>query len=259
MGGRRLRALALGEHTGVREFINADSALRLAEARRDARADAESLARMGARIVTLRDDAYPAGLRDLPTAPAFLCVRGELPAGGVAIVGSRAASEAACAFAFALAVGLGRPLVSGLALGIDAAAHRGALAAGLPQVAYVGSGLGQTYPPEHADLAEAIVTGGGALASERLPSDPVSRRSLVARDRLQAAHAQAVVLVESEADGGAMHTVRFARELGRPCFACDVAAGGNRLALAAGARPLAADVGRALSALLTSFPSQEPA
>ncbi len=249
MGGRRLRALATGDAAAVRECVNSDSALRLAEARRDARGDAATLERLGARLVVIGAADYPAGLRDLRSPPPFLCVRGALPQGGIAIVGARDAGEAACAFAFELARKLGQAVVSGLARGIDAAAHRGALASGRPQVAYVGTGLAHTYPPEHGELAESIVAGGGALASERLPHDDVTRPALVARDRLQAAHAAAVVLVESDAEGGAMHTLRFARELGRPCFVAPFEAGGNRFARASGAHPLSASSGEAAAAV----------
>jgi DNA processing protein len=242
VGGRRLRALAIGDGAAVRDFINGDSALRLAEARRDARSDAALLERLGARMIALADTMYPAGLRELRAPPAFLCVRGALPVGGVAIVGSRDASAAARDFAYRLAGELGRPVVSGLARGIDSAAHRGALAALSPQVAYVGTGVARTYPLEHATLADEIVAAGGAIASEQLPEAPVTRWALTQRDRLQAAHAAVVVLVESEVDGGAMHTLRFARELGRVRFARDVGAGGNRAALADGALPLSSNI-----------------
>jgi DNA processing protein len=148
-------------------------------------------------------------------------------------------------------------VVSGLARGIDAAAHRGALAAGAPQVAYVGTGIARTYPPEHAGLAEEIVAGGGAVASDRLPDEGVTGWALTQRDRLQAAHARAVVLIESEIGGGAMHTLRFARELGRVRFACDRAASGNRAALADGAIPLDDDIAAAVAAITTRLPRQE--
>ncbi len=252
-----MRALAAGDGAGVRDFVNQDSALRLSEARRDARADAETLARLSARLIALGDAAYPTGLRDLPSPPAFLCVRGELPTGGVAIVGSRDASSEACSFAYDLARTLERPVVSGLARGIDAAAHRGALAAGLPQVAYVGTGIARTYPPEHSTLADEIVANGGAIASERLPEDDVTRWALTQRDRLQAAHAAAVVLVESDVDGGAMHTLRFARDLGRPRFARKSAASGNQLAVAAGAIPLIGSVADAVAAIAAHLSSGE--
>ncbi len=251
VGGRRLRALATGDGAGVRAFINSDSALRLTEARRDARRDAATLERVGARVIALGDAAYPAGLRELAAPPAFLCARGIMPLGGVAIVGSRDATDAGCRFAFDLARALDCAVVSGLARGIDAAAHRGALAGGRPQIAYVATGVAQTYPPEHAELAEQIVAGGGAIASERLPDETAAAWAFVRRDRLQAAHAAAVVLVESDAGGGAMHTLRFARELGRPRFALRGEQTGNTLAVATGATPLPADIAAAVTAITT--------
>lgn len=257
MGGRRLRALAVGAAAARWEFVSRDSALGLNEARLGAREDADTLARLAARLIALGDPAYPAGLCDLASPPAFLCVRGELPVGGIAIVGSRDASAAACRFAYDLAFALGGAVVSGLARGVDAAVHRGALAAGARQVAYVGTGIARTYPPEHAVLADEIVAGGGAIASERLPDDEVTRWALTQRDRLQAAHAAAVVLIESEAGGGAMHTLRFARELGRPCFVCDRPATGNRLALAGGAQPLPAEIRAAVGAITAQLPRRE--
>ncbi|MBD5604253.1 MAG: DNA-processing protein DprA, partial [Candidatus Eremiobacteraeota bacterium] len=143
--------------------------------------------------------------------------------------------------------------VSGLARGIDTAAHEGALEAGTPTLAYVGNGLATTYPPENADLAERIVAGGGAILSEALPDEPVTKWSLVRRDRLQAAHAVALVLVQSELDGGAMHALAAARRLGRPRFAFEPQAaatfGGNVRALAEGARALPWDARQAAEAL----------
>ena len=242
MGGRRLRALANGDAVAVRAFINGDSALRLAEARRDARTDVATLERLQGRVVTLADAHYPGGLRELLAPPAFLCVRGVLPVRGIAVVGTREARPSALAFAHALARSLGYPIVSGLARGIDAAAHRGALVAGVPQIAYIGSGLARMYPPEHTSFADEIIANGGAIASERLPDEGVTRWALTQRDRLQAAHAAAVVLIESDLAGGAMHTLRFARELGRPRFVCDFDASGNRAAIADGATLLASDV-----------------
>lgn len=235
---RPLRALARGDHEPLRAWLAGESALRLAEARRDARDDLALLERLGARLVTAADPDWPSGFADLPDPPAFLAVRGMLAAGGIAVIGARDADPESCAFAHALAQRLGRPIISGLARGIDAAAHRGALEAGLPTVAYVGTGIARTYPPEHAELAEAIVAGGGALAAERPPLDGVTRWSLVRRDRLQAAHAAAVVLIVSGADGGAMHTLRFARRYGRPCFALDAGATGNAIAIEQGAQRL---------------------
>lgn len=198
------------------------------------------------------DDALPDGMTGL-------YVFGVMPPSGIAIVGSRTPPSDARTFAYELARRLGEPVIAGLASGIDAAAHRGALAAGVPTVAFVGYGFGCTYPPENVDLERAIVSGGGAVATLLPPGTPVSQSALIDRDRLQAEHARAVVLICSELDGGAMHTMRFARDLARPRFAVTPPAGeersplwaGNPPAIAQGARPIPLDVGASLT-LLTS-------
>ncbi len=242
---RRLRALALGDDAALRDWIANESATRLAEARRDARLAFARLERLRARIVPLAAPDYPAGLRDLKDPPAFLCVRGTLPQRarwpeGTAIVGTRTPDERALAAARVLGARAPGPIVSGLARGIDAAAHEGALAAGVPTYAYVGTGIGVTYPPEHAELEERIVAGGGAILSELLPDEAVTRWSLVRRDRLQAAHAAAIVLVQSEADGGALHALASACGLGRPRFAFEPPGGGDAAAYAGNAAAIAA-------------------
>jgi DNA processing protein len=262
---RRLRALALGDDAALRDWIANESATRLAEARRDARAAFARLEALGARVVSLAAPDYPPGLRELADPPAFLCVRGTLPRvpwrAGTAIVGTRTPDPAGLAAARTLGANLSGPVVSGLALGVDAAAHEGALDAGTPTFAYVGTGLGTTYPPEHADLEERIVAAGGAILSESLPGEPVTRWSLARRDRLQAAHAAALVLVQSEADGGAMHAVAAAKKLDRPRFAFEppggaAAAGadyaGNARALADGAIALPWDLGHAVQRVRAS-------
>ena len=247
---RRLRALALGDDGALRDWIANESATRLAEARRDARLAFARLEALQARVIALGAPDYPAGLRDLRDPPPFLTVRGTLPAtsswrAGTAIVGARDADARALSAARGLGSRGEPPIVSGLARGVDAAAHEGALAVGAPTYAYVGSGLGVTYPPEHGALAERIVASGGALLSELLPDEPASRWALVRRDRLQAAHAASLVLVASTGDGGAMHALRTARMLGRSRFTMEPLAGpgydGNRAALADGAASLAWD------------------
>ena len=243
---RRIRALALGDDGALRDWVANESATRLAEARRDARRALARLDALGARVVALGSAEYPAGLRDLADPPAFLTVLGTLPRppwrAGTAVVGSRAADDAAMAAARELGATAPAPIVSGLARGVDAAAHAGALAAGAPTYAYVGYGPGATYPPEHGALEEQIVAGGGAILSELLPDETVTGWSLVRRDRLQAAHAAALVLVQSEAEGGAMHAVAAALRLGRRCFAFvprdERTYAGNARAVADGARAL---------------------
>lgn len=186
-----------------------------------------------------------------------LYVRGRLPEGGIAIIGSRTPPPEAADFAYQLAARIGESVVAGLAQGIDAAAHRGALAAGTPTVAFVGYGFGRTDPPEHVELEEAIVEAGGAVATLLPPGTPVSATSRIERDRLQAEHSRAVVLVCTEIGGGAMYTMEFARELGRARFAVTPPEGtsdreawaGNVQCLSDGATPLPFDVDRALVAI----------
>lgn len=186
-----------------------------------------------------------------------LYVLGRLPRNGIAIIGSRTPPEEAVRFAYDLAYALGEPIVAGLAPGIDAAAHRGAIAAGTPTVAFVGYGFGCTDPPEHAQLETQIVACGGAVATLLPPGTHVSEETRIARDRLQAEHARAVVLVCSESGGGALYTMKFARELGRARFAVDppgtmLAApewAGNIECISDGATPLPFDTGAAVAAL----------
>lgn len=262
MPGRRLRALARGEDRDLGEWLAGDSARKVAHARHQAREGASRLARLGAAVVTIIDAAYPKGLRDLEDPPAFLCVRGLLPETGITIVGSRTPPPEALEFARELARLCAMPVISGLALGIDAAAHHGALDARLPTLAYVGTGLGVTYPREHQELEEEIVSRGGAVASERLPDEPVTKWALIHRDRLQAAHAAATVLVASETDGGAMQTMRFAKELGRPRFVLDeqgaAGYGGNVQARADGAVALPRDAESSMKKILAVLAKETP-
>jgi DNA processing protein len=166
---------------------------------------------------------YPAALLDLPDAPPFLYMRGVMPPRSqcVALVGSRAASEYGIAQARRLArdlVGLGLAVVSGLARGIDGAAHRGALEGGGVTVAVVPGGLDAIVPAHHAELAESIAVRG-ALVSERASGPPPARGVFVTRNRLIAALSAAVVVVEAAERSGALTTAAAANRLGRPLLA----------------------------------------
>jgi len=242
---RMLRLLASGDESVLKRWTHDESSHLLAEARAFADATADTMERNCTYVLTFGDPDYPAGLHDLPTAPPFLLVRGTLPIGGVAIVGSRTPPPEAAAFALVLARALREPTIAGLALGIDAQVHRGAIDAGAMTVAYVGYGFGATYPPENRKLEREIVKHG-AVATERLPGEAVAQWALVKRDRLQAAHANATVLISSEIDGGAMHTMRFALQLGRPRFVLDAKGGreyeGNVQARLDGAIPIPMDI-----------------
>ncbi|KAB2861756.1 MAG: DNA-protecting protein DprA [Anaerolineae bacterium] len=147
----------------------------------------------------------------------------------IAIVGTREPSPAAHDFAYLLGEKLsevGWTIVSGMAVGIDTQAHHGALKTGAT-VAVLGCGLHNLYPPENKSLASQIAQQG-ALFSEVAPEVSPSSSQLVARNRIISGLSQAIILVESEVDGGAMHTVRFARDHGRPVFGVDFAASGNQ-------------------------------
>ena len=187
---------------------------------------------------TLAMDALPERLRVIPDPPRRLYVEGAVDVLGVpavAIVGSRRATRAGRQFAERLAEDLaaaGLAVVSGLAYGIDAAAHLGALragdgalhtGAGAPgagrTVAVLGSGLGQVYPRQHAGLAAEIVESGGALVSE-YPADRGPRKhQFPERNRLISGLSLGVVIVEATTKSGSLITARMAAEQGREVMA----------------------------------------
>jgi len=181
-------------------------------------------ARADARVLLAADPEFPADLDGLKPPVTMLCVRGALPARSraVAVVGSRAASPYGIARARELGADLvrcGYTVVSGLARGIDAAAHRGALEAGGPSMAVMPGGLAQVTPPDHADLAEGLVRAGGALVAEWPDVRPPKPGMFLRRNRLIAALSAATVVVEAAERSGALSTAAIARKLGRPVLA----------------------------------------
>lgn len=196
--------------------------------------------------VLLREDAeYPAALGRLQDAPPVLFRRGGAEPSGeraVAVIGTRRPDHASLALAQALGqalAGAGWTVVSGLAAGIDAAAHCGALAAGGRTIAVLGSGVRVIYPPEHRALAAAIVRQG-ALYAEVPPDAQPGAAALVARNRLITGLSQAVVLIETGDPGGSLHAVRFAAGQGVRVFVVDHPAAGNQRLIAQGAPVLSA-------------------
>lgn len=174
-------------------------------------------------ILTLQDRAYPALLREIQDPPPKLWVWGRLPSHfpAVAIVGARKASAYGRAtaeqFATALAAA-GLWIVSGLALGTDSAAHRGALSAGGRTVAVLGSGLDRIYPPENQSLAGEIVDRGGVVLSEfERDTEPAPYR-FPQRNRIISGLSRAVLVVEAGEKSGALITARLAAEQGREVF-----------------------------------------
>jgi DNA processing protein len=167
--------------------------------------------------------AWPAGLDDLrATVPRAIYVAGELPplAGAVAIVGTRYADPDAIAFTHRLSSELaqaGRVVVSGGADGVDAAAHEGCLAAGGSTVAVLATGLLRAYPAHRAPLFGEIARQGG-LVCESVDPNRVGAWSFLRRNRLIAALAECVILVQAPARSGALSTARWAKSLKRKLF-----------------------------------------
>lgn len=140
----------------------------------------------------------------------------------VAIIGARSADNEGNAAAYELGKRYakdGYVVVSGLALGCDTSAHRGCLAEGGRTIAIVGSGLDITHPRENKPLQDAILQSGGLLISEQVMGVKANPTRLVARNRLQAAMSQAVILAQCPAQSGSLHTMRFARKYNRESLA----------------------------------------
>jgi DNA processing protein len=209
--------------------LPADVAVRLAEV--DPEAELERAAKAGLRFVVPGDDEWPARLDDLHAVPGLhdrggvpvgLWVRGSLRlstlGGSVAVVGSRAATGYGESVAGDIGAGCGYagvPVVSGAAFGIDAAAHRGALAAGAPSVAVLACGADRTYPAAHRRLIDEIADAG-AVVSEAAPGCSPLRIRFLARNRLIAALTRGTVVAEAALRSGALNTANWATRLNRP-------------------------------------------
>lgn len=185
--------------------------------------------KLGARLVCPGDEEWPAVLDDLDHVGAgcfALWVRGnaalaEVCERAVAVVGTRAATDYGASIATEFGVGLaerGWTVVSGLALGIDAAAHRGALAAGGPTVAVLASGVDVVYPTANRGLYERVL-GEGAVVSEQPPGSAPHRGRFLVRNRLIAALSAGTVVIEAAPRSGARSTARHAAELYRHVMA----------------------------------------
>ena len=189
-----------------------------------AAAIAGTLTRLGVAAIPRDDPDSPSGWNDLADAPPVMFARGlplAEPARSVAIVGARAATDYGVTIAHRLSAdlsGLGFTVVSGLARGIDAAAHQGALAGGGRTVAVLPSGLDRVTPAHHRALADAIAERG-TVVSERAFGGPRFRGEFVRRNRLIAALAAATVVIEAAPASGALTTAGVARALGRAVLA----------------------------------------
>jgi DNA processing protein len=175
-------------------------------------------------LVSLGEEHYPFLLAECPDAPPLLFYKGVLEAGqeGIAVVGSRLATPYGKAAASYLAKNIvknGYVVVSGLARGIDTAAHRGALEGNGVTWAFLAGGLDAVYPAENLPLAHSILENGGALISEYPLSSPAEPGRFPARNRLISGAARGVIVVEAAQKSGSLITVDFALEQGREVFA----------------------------------------
>lgn len=177
----------------------------------------------GLGLVTMFDEEYPAQLREVHQQPPFLFYQGTLTptdAGGVAIVGTRHPSEAGAVRAREIASGLARQgvtVISGLAAGIDRAAHEGALAAGGRTVAVIGTGIRRSYPKENAHLQKRLADEH-LVISQFWPDAPPTRHSFPMRNAVMSGYAAATVVVEAAWKSGARMQARLALEHNRPVF-----------------------------------------
>lgn len=237
VGPRRLRSFATDGHpeAGWRAFGGLPRAdpLAIVAAHREA----------GVEILVPDDARYPACLQEDPEPPALLFAAGDLAALGstrVAIVGTRRCTGAGAGFARQLGrelSGEGVTIVSGLALGIDGASHRGVLDAEGRPVGVVGSGLDVIYPVRHRNLWAEVRTRGLLLSEAPLGARPAAWR-FPARNRIIAGLAHLVVVVESHAAGGSLHTVKEAADRSIQVMAVP---GSVRVASCAGTNQLLAD------------------
>jgi DNA processing protein len=192
--------------------------------RDEAEAELAAIAELGCLLLAKDEPGYPGRLAEIADPPPLLIVRGQaglLERPAVAVVGARNASANGRVFAHGLARELaaaGLLVVSGLARGIDTAAHEGALAAGAPTLAVIASGVDVAYPADNAELMERIA-GSGAIVSERPLGAVPQARHFPRRNRLISGLSLGVVVVEAAPQSGSLITARLAAEQGREVMA----------------------------------------
>lgn len=185
--------------------------------------EVEAARKLGARLVTVLDDDYPANLRLIPNLPPFLFIRGEVreeDARSVAVVGTREASEVGVRRAQKMSKLLAErdvTIVSGLARGIDAAAHRSAIDSGGRTIAVLGTGITKCYPAENRELAEEIAHHG-ALVSQFWPTRSPGRDTFPRRNVVTSGLSQGTVVIEASTTSGAKMQARLALEHGKKVF-----------------------------------------
>lgn len=233
--GRKELALYIGKSIGEVDWH-----------RFDLQVEAIQTHRVG--VITFRDPGYPSYFRDIPKSPPIVFYKGDpvhLSRRGIAVVGSRNASVSGCRFAAELAGDLaasGVMVASGVARGIDAAAHRGALGYGGTTIGVIGTGIDVVYPRENARLLRTIAREG-CLVTEQLMGTPPQAFVFPLRNRLISALSHMVIVVEAAERSGALVTAKWALEQGRdvgavPGFPRDPRSRGVNRLLKMGAVPI---------------------
>src|SRR5436853_2114662 len=232
-------------------------------------AELDRIREFGASVIIQTSPSYPRSLREIHAPPIVLYVWGELQKRdhhAIGIIGARRTThygmESAKKLAYQLAYA-GLTVISGLARGIDTAAHQGALAAKGRTIAVIGSGLSKLYPPENAALAEKIRSGNGAIVSEFSMEIEPDRQTFPMRNRIISGWSQGLLVVEAGANSGALISVAQALEQGRNVYAvpghinAPTAIGSNRL-IQQGAK-LVMDASDILDDLQILLPEATPA
>jgi len=218
-------AAASADLAGGSPSLGGPAVLALIEAAEDPERTLAPVRRIGIDVVTLADDAYPARLRRIELPPPVLFVRGALTSldrpRAVAVVGTRRPTAMGRSTASRIAdavAGCGATVVSGLAFGVDAAAHAATVRLGAPTVAVIGGGHERLYPASHRGLAAAIVAADGAVVSEFAPETAPTRGTFPRRNRIISGLSDATVVVEAGARSGALTTAAWALEQGRGLY-----------------------------------------
>ncbi len=199
---------------------------KISRARRevDAEAELELCRKQGVTVVSRSDKSYPPSLVEIPDPPSLLYVRGSIePADQIAIalVGSRKCTSYGLRIAEKLATSLARvgvTVISGLARGIDAAAHRGAMNGGGRTLAVLANGLAEVYPPEHEDLAREVVASGALISESPMRQGPLAGL-FPQRNRIISGLSLGVVVVEATPRSGSLSTAKHATDQNREVFA----------------------------------------
>ncbi len=217
--------LPLTELEGLELPAQAAQFISSGEAAHSADQELEKLTATGASVLTYRDEAYPQRLREIYDPPALLWIRGDaalLPRPSLAVVGTRHPTPYGTGMAEMLARELamrGLMVVSGMARGVDTAAHKGALAARRPTIAVWGTGVDVIYPKENKSLAEQIVAGGGVILSELPLGTFPAPQNFPKRNRILSGMSIGVLVVEAGEYSGTRVTARCALEQNRDVFA----------------------------------------